>query len=228
MSSAAPAQPSKDSRARRTLFVIGELLITAGVLALLFVAYQLWWTNVQSAQQTSQARVEAQHAISASGAEKPVSIGKAFGLLYIPRLRDHVWATPIVQGVERPQLARGVGHYPKSAMPGQVGNFALAGHRATHGEPFAHFDDLRDGDKVYVETKQGFFTYVLVRDQIVQPTDLWVINPQPFPTDPLPNDRIITLTTCNPRWASYERWAYWGVLTEVRPLSAGPPAEVSS
>jgi len=216
----------------RLIGLLGELLITAGAVCLLFAVYQLWWTNVESAQQTNKARAEVQELfdnarkVTKGGTDTVPKVGKAFGFLYIPRLRDHVWKTPLIEGTERPQLARGIGHYVKTAMPGQIGNFAIAGHRATHGEPFANFDQLKAGDKVFVETVDGWFTYQLMRDEIVRPQDVWTISVQPLTVDPLPSNRLITLTTCNPRWASTQRWAFWGMLIGFGSRAEGPPKEV--
>ena len=225
-----PVSGHSKSTTAKVIGVSGELIITFGVLCLLFAIYQLWWTNVAAASQTSAARSEAQAFIN--GLDQPSWAngippqGTPFGLMYIPRLRDHVWATPIVQGVDRPQLAQGVGHYMQTAMPGQAGNVGIAGHRATNGEPFANFDQLRKGDKVYIVTSAGWFTYELQRDKIVDPSEVWTISPQPFPDDPLPSDHLITLTTCNPRWASTTRWIYWGVQIAQSPVEQ-PPAEVA-
>ena len=122
-------------------------------------------------------------------------------------------------------LAEGIGHYPGTAMPGQVGNFATAAHRATHGEPLRYVDQLQVGDNVYVQTQGYWYTYKLVRTQIVSPADTWSISPQPFDV-PLASNRLLTLTTCNPRWASYERWIWWGTLSSKQPRTQGPPRMV--
>ncbi|MBP7973039.1 MAG: class E sortase [Candidatus Nanopelagicales bacterium] len=225
--STAGANRSKRGPAGTALRLVGELLITAGAVMLLFVVYQLWWTNVIADQRTEQAAQRAEQLLDApkppewTGGQPPT--GTAFALMYIPRLRDHVWRLPVIQGVGLDQLAEGIGHYPKTAMPGQVGNFAVAGHRATHGEPFAEFDRLQDGDKVYVKTREAWYVYQLYRDKIIAPDEKWVINPQPFGAQPEPDQRLITLTTCNPRWASWQRWAYWGKLVESKKRSAGLP-----
>ena len=153
---------------------------------------------------------------------------EAFGLMYIPRLRDHVWATPLIEGVEDSDLAKGLGHFPDSAMPGEVGNSAFAGHRATHGEPLAHVDQLQAGDLVYIETAVGWYTYKLRTDQIVAPTDVWVVDPVPGqPQGTTPTESLITLLTCNPRWGSTQRWVWWGVLTDARGRDQGPPPELA-
>jgi sortase A len=107
-----------------------------------------------------------------------------------------------------------------TAFPGNAGNFAVAGHRATHGEPFARFDLLNEGDEVVVETVDGLFTYSLVTDSKVTPEDVWVVGPRPD-IDQLkslpPGSKIITLTTCDPRWSSENRWVWFGVLDSFVP-----------
>jgi sortase A len=227
----ASTKGARDSRSptalARSIQAVGEILISVGALFVLFAAYQLWWTNFLAAGATDQARTQAEQIVdrqdSTEWAQGAPPIGTPFALVYIPRLSPRVWQTPLIQGVEKPQLNRGIGHYPQTAMPGQVGNVGLAGHRATHGEPFARIDKLQQGDKVYIETGQAWYTYVLQRDKIVDPHEIWVINPQPFPQAPLASTKLITLTTCNPRWASYTRWIWWGVQVDARPHTDGPP-----
>ncbi len=230
-----PTDPLPGDRARRAVGVVGEVFITFGVLLLLLCVYQLWWTNVQSAKATEVARdLISQDFVPTAGAAapakgtKPAAIprptyAKGFALLYIPQINDKVWRLPIIQGVGLDVLAEGAGHYPNTALPGQIGNFALAAHRATHNEPFRDIDALKPGDKVYVETKTGWYTYVLDKYKIVKPTDTWVIDPVPGKPNATPTIAQITLTTCNPRWASYERWIWWGHLTGTALKSAGPP-----
>ena len=155
-------------------------------------------------------------------------VGRPFALMYIPRLRDMVWGLPVVEGVGLDELAKGIGHYPGTAMPGEVGNFATAGHRATHGEPLRDIDRMRKGDRVIVETQNGWYVYELDDDRIVMPTETWVIDPVPGEPDVAPTEALITLTTCNPRWASYERWVWWGHLVEQRARVEGPPAEIAA
>jgi sortase A len=133
--------------------------------------------------------------------------------MYIPRLSDKVWGMPVLESVSLSDLARGIGHYPTTQLPGQKGNFAVAAHRATNGEPFRDIDQLRVGDKVFVETQDSWFEYTLRRDQIVAPTATWVIDPVPGDPGAKPTDRLITLTTCNPRWGHTTRWVWWGDLT---------------
>jgi sortase A len=212
---------------------LGEVLITAGLVLLLFVAYQLVWTNYEAHRRTDHVADDIRDQWSrpptkaetraASGRElRPSDFGKGFAFLHIPRLGKN-WSVPVVEGVELPDLARGVGHYPETARPGQVGNFAVAGHRATNGEPFAYLDKVRPGDMVVAETRRHWFTYVVDRTKIVSPTSTWVLDPVPGKPGVEPTQRLITLTTCNPRWASYERLIVFGHLVQDRTKQEGPP-----
>jgi sortase A len=233
--------PRRQSRGWSAVGVLGELLITVGVLLLLFVAYQLLWTNVTAQRQADQVAAELQDAWArpptdsgdgggaTEGEEARPEIGSAFALMFIPRLRDKVWGTPVLESVSLPDLARGIGHYPETALPGAEGNFAVAGHRATNGEPFRDIDRLQVGDKVYVETQDSWYEYTLRRDQIVSPTDSWVIAPVPLDQDASPTERLITLTTCNPRWGSTTRWIWWGDLSTGYDKSDGEiPPEIEA
>lgn len=231
-SRAAPARISARRRRRwwGVASVVGELALTAGVVLLLFCVYQLWWTNVQSAAATAAVQQDLVQewrthpaVVTHPQVEPEPATGEAFALMYIPRLRDKVWGLPVVEGVKTAQLAEGAGHYPGSAMPGEVGNFAVAAHRATHDEPFRDIDQLRVGDKVYVQTQTAWYTYILDKDKIVDPDAIWVVDPVPGKPGAVPTQELITLTTCNPRWASYERWIWWGHLVATTPADQGPP-----
>jgi sortase A len=234
---------------RKYASLVGELLITAGVVMLLYVAYTLWFTNSVSDATTSRLsqsfieqiekqRLEpaASQAPLVSEAEEPepqpdeqqVAAAQSFqplepfALLYIPRLRNQVWAEPLVSGISYRALASGVGHYPSTELPGEVGNFAIAGHRATNGEPFAYFERLEVGDRVFVQTLEGWFEYELRSDKIIQETEVWVLDDNPEGQGFEPGSRLITLTTCDPRWNSYQRWAWWGELVASYPLTETP------
>ena len=158
--------------------------------------------------------------------EQPAE-GVEFARMTIPRLGTDVIDVPVVQGVGDAQLAVGMGHFPDSALPGQVGNFAFAGHRSTHSEPLRNVDLLQPGDLVYVRTAANWYTYRLYADRIVEPTALWVVDPVPLPGEGL-SPNLLTLVTCNPRWGSTERWIWWGQLAAVSPVTAGDPALVVS
>ena len=211
---------------------LGELLVTAGVLLLLLVIYQLVWTNVQ-ADRAAQSHTDDLHErweqAPPTGPEfdLPIRSGEAFATLHIPRLGDN-YEVPVVQGVSLTDLAEGVGHYPETALPGDVGNFSVAGHRATNGEPFALLDQLRNGDSVIVETATKWYTYKVYSEEIVQPTQIEVILPVPGDEKAEPEKALLTLTTCNPRWASYERLIFHAELIDEQSKSLGPPASMEA
>lgn len=241
-----PPSPPPLTRTQLALRSVGELLVTAGVVVLLFCVYELFWTNVTAGRDTDAVtqHLRQQWAAplstpspaptpTASASASPttpaptIPMGDAIALLHIPRLGAD-WVKPVVQGVALPDLAKGIGHYPKTALPGEVGNFALAGHRATNGEPFKYIDQVRDGDKVVVETRTTWYTYVVDRHLIVEPTDVWVLDPVPGKPDAKPTEKLITLTSCEPRWASYHRWIVFGHLESEQPKSQGTPAALTA
>lgn len=214
---------------------LGELMITAGLVLLLFCAYQLVWTNI--AADRAQGRVSdalRDQWSSQGGTASPDSkirlsksdFGKGFAFLHIPRLGRN-YSVPVVQGVSLPDLSRGVGHYPKTAVPGEIGNFAVAGHRATNGEPFAHLDAVKVGDSLVVETRSEWLTYIVDKVRIVAPSAVWVLDPVPGNPTAQPTRQLITLTTCNPRWASTQRLIVFGHLEQTQPTSEGRPSALS-
>jgi sortase A len=205
----------------RFLALIGELAVLAGIVVLLQAVYQIWITNFESDQKALQVSerliAEFSKAPETLAADPQMAPEKekhgGFALLYIPALKEDVWALPILKDVTEDSLSKGAGHYPATAMPGEVGNFAIAAHRATYGEPFAYFERLNAGDRVIVQTAEGFYIYRLFADKKIQTTEVWVISEQPTGVVTTPK-AIITLTTCDPRWNSTQRWARWGELIE--------------
>ncbi|MFI9613664.1 class E sortase [Streptomyces sp. NPDC052023] len=146
----------------------------------------------------------------------------AYAILAVPRLNLRV---PVAEGIGKPDvLNKGyAGHYPGTGQPGRAGNFALAGHRNTHGEPFRHLDRLGDGDRIVVETRSAVYTYAV--DQTLPQTsarDTAVIRPVPRSlVHPGRGYRgpgyYITLTTCTPEYTSKYRLVVWGTLLSMRP-----------
>lgn len=202
--------------ARRVAAVGWTLIIGAVVL---FIGANAWlrWTNTVAERRADVERRDLLDAWSMPQTVKPtiastLTTGEGFALLSIPRLRDKVWDLPVLHGVGDDELRSGVGHYPESARPGENGNFALAGHRTAHGEPFTGFDELRAGDEVIVRTPDGRFVYELVRDAIVQPEDVWVVSPSVARAVDAIGESVITLVTCTPKWSTSQRWVWWGVL----------------
>ncbi|MGH1564969.1 class E sortase [Mumia sp. DW29H23] len=217
---------SQSARAVRTLArTSAELLVTGGVVVLLFAIYLVVWSDVQTAAAQVDLRDDFEQQIEAAAAPaaqaavqaKPVAppTGSGMAVMRIPRLGDD-WSWVVVEGVSDEQIARGPGHFPDTALPGQVGNFAVAGHRATHGEPFAHLDRMRAGDTIVVEAVGDTYTYVVDRTEIVAPTSVDVLLPVPGKPEAKGRKARITLVTCNPRWGSSERLIVHGHLVETR------------
>ncbi|MFG3294937.1 class E sortase [Streptomyces sp. NPDC048179] len=208
---------------------IGEVFITTGVLMLLFVTYQLWWTNVRAhAQAGSEASSLQKDWASGKRAPGVFAPGQGFAILHIPKL-DVV--APIAEGVSNKKvLDKGmVGHYGegvlKTAMPqDKTGNFGLAAHRNTHGEPFRYINKLVAGDAVVVETQDEYFVYkVTSMLPVTAPSNVSVLDPIPKGSGFTKAGRYITLTTCTPEFTSKYRLIVWGKMVEERPRSKGKP-----
>ncbi|MDJ1643197.1 class E sortase [Streptomyces pakalii] len=241
----------------RGLWVSAEVVVTLGVVLLLLVAHQLWWTNrearadagrtVQSLQREwadepapdddggrapeATSRPSASPGPGANGDPPPVPAARpraaprwdqAYAVLRIPRIG---LTAPVAEGTSKGGvLDRGyVGHYTRTAQAGQAGNFALAGHRNTHGEPFRRIDRLRSGDRITVETRDAVYTYTVgKRLARTAPSDSGVIAPVPRSnittsagySEP---GYYLTLTTCTPEFSSRYRLVVWGQLTAMRP-----------
>ncbi|WP_061451499.1 class E sortase, partial [Streptomyces scabiei] len=209
--------------------VIGEVFITTGVVMLLFVTYQLWWSNIRAHQQAGREATSLQEEWKsgkrAPGAFEP---GQGFAILHIPKLDVVV---PIAEGISKSKvLDRGmVGHYDansiKTAMPeDKTGNFGVAGHRNTHGEPFRYINRLKPGDPIVVETQDKYYVYDMSSIlPVTPPSNVSVLNAVPPGSGFTKPGRYITLTTCTPEFTSKYRMIVWGKMVEERPRSEGKP-----
>jgi sortase A len=215
----------------------GQTLITAGVVILLFVVYELWWTGLTTRHEQHQLlnTLHRQWTHGVTIADPP--LGSGIAILRIPRFGRH-YAFVVVQGTSTADLIKGPGHYPGTAMPGRLGNFSVAGHRTTYLHPFYNLNQLKTGDPIVLETRTTWFTY-RVQDiphtsakgqEIVSPSDVAVAYPvpdQPNPHKP-PTQRVLTFTSCNPRYSASQRIVVHGLLVGTQPKSAGlPPALLS-
>ena len=223
-------------RFARVLSGIGRTMITAGVLILLFVAYQLWGTGIRErqAQDALNKQLDAQLAtttttttapttpgttpVSVAPSDFQVDEGAVVGRLDIPRMG---LKAAIVQGVDVNDLQKGPGHYPDTPYPGQKGNASIAGHRTTYGAPFSNIDDLLVGDKITVTTAQGVFTYAVMAQpdgtahQIVSPDRVDVLDDK--------GDNRLTLTACHPKYSASQRIIVVAIL-QGNPLPPSRPA----
>lgn len=211
---------------REIIGLIGELLITLGVVALAYVVWQLWWTDVVSEAEAQKAVVTLQQEFQGTTPEgaspEQVGLGDAFAIVRIPRFGAD-YARPLYEGTDRETLKRGIGHYRESAEPGQIGNFAMAGHRTTYGKPFSLIHELQAGDTIIIETADGYYVYEKTESLIVYPHQAEVVLPVPSRPGVAPTQAIVTLTSCHPQFSSRERWITHGALVGFFPLADGLP-----
>lgn len=175
------------------LRVIGRGFIGFGTLILLFLLYQLVGTNVVTGRQQKALASEIEQQWEVSPDEAP-QLGEGMALIKIPKIGvDAV----VVEGVEVEDLKKGPGHYPDTALPGQLGNMVVSGHRTTYGAPFYRLDELQPGDDIIVYDAKGPYTYKVTESKVVLPTEIGVIAPS--------SDARLTLTTCHPRFSAAKR-----------------------
>jgi sortase A len=223
-------------RLARILGAVGRVFITAGVLILLFVAYQLWGTGIREAQAQRSLTRDFDAQLDEAGIEvpdtdattttaptpttteplpppPPPNDGSAVAHISIPAIGvDKV----VVQGVEVADLKKGPGHYPDSPLPGQPGNAAIAGHRTTYGAPFNRIDELGKGDEILVTTLQGSFRYEVREQLIVSPGEVDVL--EDF------GDNRLTLTSCHPKYSASQRIVVVSALVGPAAAAPSPPA----
>ncbi|HLS49048.1 MAG TPA: class E sortase [Actinomycetaceae bacterium] len=210
--------------------VLGELLITLGLLLGLFIVWQLWWTDVEAHRyqatvldqwQREPDYVEAPPQVAERRTDAPPvpddrSQGEVMATLHIPRLGPD-YNVSIAHGIGMDTvLNRGyIGHYPETQLPGEVGNFATAAHRQSYGAPYRRIDEIRHGDELIVETADAYLVYAVTDDEIVLPSQVEVLAPVPNRPGEQAEERYLTLTTCHPlfsaaqRWITYAEFEYW-------------------
>ncbi|MEU7925938.1 class E sortase [Micromonospora sp. NPDC049801] len=226
-------RPSIASRLRTGIRATGEVLITFGLVVLLFAGYEVWGKSaVVDAHQNDLSSQLAREwgptddptvvpSKAPSAKPSPPVRGKPIAGLYIPKL-DKNWV--VVEGVTQDDIRYAPGHYPTSALPGQVGNFSVAGHR--NRATFWRLDELHDGDAIVVESKTDWYVYRVAQTRIVKPTQVEVVAPVPGEPNKKPTKRMLTLTTCNPKWDNYQRLIIHAELDRTQPKSAGRPTEL--
>ena len=209
---------------------LGVLLILVGLGIGGYVAWEFWGTNWQSSRrhvdlvERFEAEIETVAATGAagSGPDLETSYGTVSAVVRIPRFGDD-YAVPVLEGTSDEALASGFGHDEDSVGPGQVGNYAIAGHRVTHGEPLRDMPDLVPGDEVVVETARWRWTYVLDTggaDLRVPFTASWVLDEVPVNPDGGPGpvrgrDRaLLTISTCAELFHTDDRLVAFGHLVE--------------
>jgi sortase A len=226
---------------RTVIGAIGRVLITVGLLILLFVAYQLWGTGIYEARAQSDlesqfngelGRQRSQSATTTTTTATPTATTEPAALPPVPADGDPVGVIKIdkigvdkvvVEGTSVPDLRKGPGHYAGSPLPGQLGNAAIAGHRTTYGAPFGDLDQLARGDTISVRTLTGTWEYEVLDNYpiAVAPNQTEVLDPT---TDPATGQQLatLTLTTCEPRYQATERLVVKAQLASRQTPLPGP------
>jgi sortase A len=197
----------RQQRFNTGLDLIGKTLISAGVLLLLFVAYQLWGTGL--AENRAQNKLKSQF-VTSTTVSTPATDAPTTSTLPPPPKKGEVVAQIIIEkinvdkfviaGVGYKELEKGPGLFAGSPLPGQLGNVAIAGHRTTFGAPFGRVNELAKGDRIVMKTSRGEFVYLVTgAPTIVKATDVDVIRTVD------PTRAILTLVTCHPKWTSENR-----------------------
>lgn len=191
---------------------LAQGLLAAGVLLVLVSAYNLT-VGDQLAGETQQAAAEVVPLrVSPSGLnESELAVGEVFAKFYAPRLGTN-YVREIAEGTSLEKVLNkvGLGHYQHTQLPGEVGNFAIAGHRAGNGGPLRNIDKFTDGDLVQVETADKKFTYKYLQTKIVDPSEIGVIEPVPMGlTKKSESGKYLTLTSCTPIYVNTNRIIVW-------------------
>ncbi|WP_305788545.1 class E sortase [Symbioplanes lichenis] len=228
-------RPTLGSRIRAGVRVSGELMITFGLVVLLFAGYEVFGNSakVENEQDTLAQQLDEEWndpTVAPSGPAKaaPAAPGEGkIGRLYIPKL-DMKWV--VVNGVRPQDIRYAPGHYPDTALPGQVGNFSVAGHRIR--KIFWRLDELHDGDVIGVETRTNWYVYKVSSSEVVKPTAVQVVAPVPDQPGKKPTKAMLTLTTCNPKFNNYQRLIVHATLVQTlkrdaKLPDAGKPAELT-
>ena len=233
---------------RRVVSGTGRLLITLGILILLFVAYQLWGTGIYQARAQDDLKHQYEKTLqdfrneaattttlpgpTTTTIPQPTNAdpGKVVGIIRIPKIDITQF---VIEGTTVDDLRRAPGHYAGTPLPGQIGNAGIAGHRTTYGHPFYDLDQLQTGDEVFFQTLTGErWRYVLSEDPFaVNPSQTEVLLPR-TQRNPITGveetQTTLTLTTCNPRYSASQRLIVNAQLEDAKPPAPPPPLPVAA
>lgn len=219
--------------------VTGEILLTLGVLLLLFVGWQIWWTDVVAnkehqeilTQLNDEWGVTTSQIAPAETGDPPIVEQPAektiWGQVHIPKF-DKV-TSPLAEGVSLEEVLNviGNGHYPETVMPGEVGNFSFAGHRTTYGRPLHDIARLEPGDPVIIQTKEAYYVYTVTESQIVLPHQVEVIAEVPNHPEAVATERMLTMTACHPLYSARERYIVHAKFSHWVDPAKGIPEELN-
>lgn len=203
---------------------------------LLFATYEVYGKALQANSKQGELAQDldrdwSQNAPGPTGAgDKPLP-GKGVARLYIPRLNKQ-WV--VVEGVTPKDIKLAPGHYPESQMPGQIGNFAVAGHRlpaifwdVDKLEPDNTETDNTEPDTIVVETRTTWYVYIVTKVFVIRPTKVSVVAANPDNPTAAPTRKLFTLTTCNPKWDNYQRLIVHAELSREQPKNGQRPPEIA-
>ena len=129
------------------------------------------------------------------------------GTIEIPKLGLSV---PLNQGISLKSIDRGPSHWPGTALPGNVGNVVVAGHRVTHSKPFRHLDSLVEGDEIIYVVDGVRSVYAVTGHEVVTPDATWIVNQT--------QDATTTLFACHPPGSARYRYVVYGSLVSSTPV----------
>ncbi len=190
-----------------------------------WIAWSYWGSNViakrAAAEELSGVRTaiaEATPTVIETDEAPQVARPATGAAAWIVRIPSIGLEAPVIAGVEPSDLGRGLGWYPGTSLPGQAGNFALAGNRVTGGAFLRDVMSLAAGDQVIIDTPEATFTYTLTvapADLTVAADDSWVLDPVPGHVDVVPTQAFLTLTTAEDLVPTGDRSVGFGILTKT-------------
>lgn len=190
------------------LRLLAVACIVAGLSLILATAYQLWDPGAAREQHKLATQLQHQwqrHTAGHGYQQIALVTGQPFAFLRIPAFGPH-WRFAVVEGTSVPQLTLGPGHVPGTQLPGEPGNFAVAAHDITAGNPFLHLASLRHGASVYVTTVNGTYKYRVLSESVVRYTDVGVLAPVPGHPGQRAAGQFITLISCTPVTLAFTPW----------------------
>ena len=224
--------------------VLGELLVTLGVVLLMFLGwkYYLYDSIIGDEEINASSQLSAQLAQeyeTVAPAEpdldgiplRPMPTTKAteFAVLYVPSWSPD-FSRRIATDVDRTTVLDPgyVGAYMDSGPVGAPGTFILAAHRTASGAPFIGLPKLELGNKVYIETVDGWYVYDFRSSEYVSADQVDVLAPVPRHPEVGTHERFLVMLTCNPEWSIAERLVSYLILDDFVPRKDGPPAEIQT
>lgn len=243
MSTGTRQEPQRAPRSRSAgstvAGLLGEILITAGILLGLFVVWQVWWTDVIAnrsadlhieqwqAQAPEPANTDGEPRTDEPPTEDPVGPGEQLGVMYVPAWGDD-WRFPIAGGTDYAAVLDNgfIGHFEQTALPGEVGNLATAGHRQSYGRPYYHVDSLEAGEPIIVRTLKAWYVYRVTGNEVIAPTDVDVLEPVPREPGVEATDRQLTMITCHPLWSVAQRYVVYAEFDYWVDLQDGYPPDL--